>query len=175
MRMRRLASVDAALGFLAARGARRLVADSRDVRPGDAFVAWPGHAVDARRFVAAALDAGAVACLIEAEGAAAYGFDDDAGSGGAEAPAVAALHGLKAAAGEIASGFLGRPSRALAVLAVTGTNGKTSTAWWLAQALGALGRRCGVDRHARHRRAAARRRRAAAPASCRAGSPRPTR
>ena len=143
MQRRQLASVDAALGFLAARGAHALVADSRRVRPGDAFIAWPGHAVDARRFVADALDSGAAACLIEAEGAEAFGFEaiGDADAGDA---AVASMAGLKAAAGEVAAGFLGRPSESLSMLAVTGTNGKTSTAWWLAQALGALGSRCGV-------------------------------
>ena len=140
MQRRQLASVDAALDFLAGRGVRALVADSRRVRPGDAFIAWPGHAVDARRFVADALAAGAAACLIEADGAEAFGFD----AGDDPAAAVASLAGLKAACGEIAAGFMGHPGRRLSVLAVTGTNGKTSTAWWLAQALGALGRRCGV-------------------------------
>ena len=48
-------------------------------------------------------------------------------------------------------------ARALDVLAVTGTNGKTSTAWWLAQALSrAAAGRCARGRHAGHRRAAAR-------------------
>ena len=143
MQRRQLASVDAALGFLAARGARALVADSRRVRAGDAFIAWPGHAVDARRFVADALAAGAAACLIEAEGAEAFGFEAVADAAAGDA-AVGSLTGLKAAAGEVAAGFMGRPSDSLSMLAVTGTNGKTSTAWWLAQALGALGRRCGV-------------------------------
>jgi UDP-N-acetylmuramoyl-L-alanyl-D-glutamate--2,6-diaminopimelate ligase len=36
------------------------------------------------------------------------------------------------------------PSEKLSVVAITGTNGKTSTTWWVAQALGTLGRRCGV-------------------------------
>ena len=46
--------------------------------------------------------------------------------------------------GEIADGFYGRPSERLQVVATTGTNGKTSTAWWTAQAMSQLGRRCGV-------------------------------
>lgn len=57
---------------------------------------------------------------------------------------MAALTDLKRQAGEVADTFLGHPSRALDVVAVTGTNGKTSTTWWVAQALGALGRGCGV-------------------------------
>ena len=130
-----LPSTDAALAWLRRRGAGALAADHRRLQPGDAFMAWPGQAHDARRFVAPALAVGAAACLVEADGVDAFGFDDER---------IAALHGLKAAAGTIASGHLGEPSRRLDVLAVTGTNGKTSTAWWLAQALSSLGRRCGV-------------------------------
>jgi UDP-N-acetylmuramoyl-L-alanyl-D-glutamate--2,6-diaminopimelate ligase len=54
---------------------------------------------------------------------------------------MAALHGLKAATGPIAAQWFGHPSQQLQVLAVTGTNGKTSTAWWLAGALNALSNR----------------------------------
>ncbi len=136
MVLRRLDSVDDALGWLAARGVRALAAAGVKVAPGDAFIAWPGYAVDGRRFVPQALAAGASACLVEAEGAA--GFD------GLDADAVAALPGLKASTGVLASGFMGAPSEALEIVAVTGTNGKTSTAWWVAQALSSLGRRCGV-------------------------------
>jgi UDP-N-acetylmuramyl-tripeptide synthetase len=134
--LQQLDSVDAALAWLHRRGARALTTDSRHIGAGDAFLAWPGYAVDARRFVAQALEAGASACLVEAEGAAAFDLP-----GGA---AVAALHALKARAGAIASGYMGVPSEHLNVIAITGTNGKTSTAWWTAQALGTLGQRCGV-------------------------------
>ncbi len=113
-----------------------LRSDSRAVRPGDAFIAWPGAARDGRQFVHDALAAGAVACLVEAEGSDAFGF---AGDG-----RIAAMAGLKAACGVIASLHHGEPSARLHVIATTGTNGKTSTAWWTAQALSALGRRCGV-------------------------------
>lgn len=113
-----------------------LRSDSRQVRAGDAFLAWPGAATDARRHVPAALLAGAAACLVEADGVAAFGLPDD--------PRLATLTGLKAATGDVAAAFHGRPGDALDVLAVTGTNGKSSTAWWLAQALAALGRRCAV-------------------------------
>ncbi|HEY2559843.1 MAG TPA: bifunctional UDP-N-acetylmuramoyl-L-alanyl-D-glutamate--2,6-diaminopimelate ligase MurE/UDP-N-acetylmuramoyl-tripeptide--D-alanyl-D-alanine ligase MurF [Caldimonas sp.] len=134
--MARLESREAANAWLLLRGARSLASDSRSVAPGDAFVAWPGRASDGRRFVAAALAAGANACLVEAEGVEGFSFEAE--------PRVGALRGLKAAAGEIASLVLGAPSTRLEVVAVTGTNGKTSTAWWIAQALAALGRRCGV-------------------------------
>ena len=133
-----LESVAAAVAWLVGRGARALGADSRRVAPGDAFIAWPGHSVDGRQFVAPALAAGAVACLVEADGVSAL----EAGWA-ADAP-VAAFAGLKAATGAIAGGFMANPSERLDVIAVTGTNGKTSTAWWFAQAMHALGRRCGV-------------------------------
>ena len=42
--------------------------DSRQVRAGDVFIAWPGYAQDGRVHVAAALAVGATACLVEAEG-----------------------------------------------------------------------------------------------------------
>jgi len=134
--MAHLGSRAAAHAWLALRQARALSADSRRVQAGDAFVAWPGHASDGRRFVAAALAAGASACLVEEEGVEQFDFGGDA--------RIGALRGLKAAAGAIASRFLGNPSAELDVVAVTGTNGKTSTAWWIAQALAAIGRRCGV-------------------------------
>jgi UDP-N-acetylmuramoyl-L-alanyl-D-glutamate--2,6-diaminopimelate ligase len=136
MALRQLGSVDAALGWFAQRGVRALTTDSRRVQPGHAFIAWPGYAVDGRQFVASALASGAAACLVEADGAEAFALEDRAD--------VAALSGLKASTGALASGFMGSPSEHLRVIAVTGTNGKTSTAWWVAQALAALGRRCGV-------------------------------
>jgi len=134
--LRQLPSVDAALAWFGERGVRALTTDSRRVQRGDAFIAWPGYATDGRQFVAGALAAGASACLVEADGIEAFAFDDT--------EHVAVLAELKARTGLLASGFMGRPSERLQVLAVTGTNGKTSTSWWLAQALGALGTRCGV-------------------------------
>jgi UDP-N-acetylmuramoyl-L-alanyl-D-glutamate--2,6-diaminopimelate ligase len=135
MTTRLLTSVPTALTWLTQRGVRGLAIDSRAVQPDDAFIAWPGQAHDARQHVRQALEAGARACVVEAEGAAAFGFDDDR---------IAVMQGLKAAAGPLASAFFGSPSDRLAVIAVTGTNGKTSSTWWVAQALSALGRRCGV-------------------------------
>jgi UDP-N-acetylmuramoyl-L-alanyl-D-glutamate--2,6-diaminopimelate ligase len=110
-----------------------LHADSRPVSAGDGFVAWPGAATDGRKHVAAALAQGAAACLVEHEGVDAFGFDR-----GEFSDRIASYPGLKAATGPIASAFYGNPSAALEVLAVTGTNGKTSTAWWLAEALSTL-------------------------------------
>ena len=135
MALQQLGSVPAALSWLVRRGARGLVTDSRRLEPGDAFIAWPGLVHDGRQHVKPALTAGAAACVIEADGAEVMGFDD---------LRIAAMDGLKANAGPLASAFLGAPSERLSVIAITGTNGKTSTAWWTAQALSALGRRCGM-------------------------------
>lgn len=103
--------------------------DSRKLKPGDGFLAWPGAATDARAHVTTALEQGASACLVEAEGVGAHHFVGDQ---------VATYHGLKSASGPIASIFFDSPSRQIDVIAVTGTNGKTSTAWWLSHALSAL-------------------------------------
>ena len=113
----------------------RLRTDSRAVRPGDGFIAWPGQHTDGRRFVPQALAAGAAACLVEADGLQAFGLAGER---------VATLAGLKASAGAVADECYAQPSAVLDVVATTGTNGKTSTAWWTAQALTRLGRRCGI-------------------------------
>lgn len=106
-----------------------LQSDSRKLATGDGFIAWPGAAVDGRQFVADALLRGAGACLVEQDGLAAWDLRDDR---------TASYQGLKHATGAIAAEFFGMPSEDLLVVAVTGTNGKTSTAWWLAQALSSL-------------------------------------
>ncbi len=130
-----LKSPDAAARWLRSWVTGTVTTDSRKVRAGDGFIAWPGAATDGRRFVASALQAGATTCLVERDGLETYAFDD---------ARIASLPGLKAATGAIADAFFEQPSQALEVIATTGTNGKTSTAWWTAQALTLLGRRCAV-------------------------------
>lgn len=116
-----------------------LHSDSRQVRAGDGFLAWPGAHSDGRSYVTNALAQGAAACLVESEGLPGHLLDN---------PAVASYARLKGACGEIAAAYYEQPSQQLDVLAVTGTNGKTSSAWWLAQALTRLpapwGRPCGL-------------------------------
>jgi UDP-N-acetylmuramoyl-L-alanyl-D-glutamate--2,6-diaminopimelate ligase len=131
----RLKSPDAAARWLTEWCTGTLRTDSRQVQPGDAFIAWPGYARDGREFVAAALAAGASTCLVEDGDVERFGFVD---------ARVASLPGLKARTGEIAATFFGKPTDTLDVIAVTGTNGKTSTAWWIAQASAQLAKRCGV-------------------------------
>ena len=124
-----LTSVHDAVAWLRERVTGTLQTDSRQIRPGDGFIAWPGAATDGRAHIGDALARGAVACLVEHEGAEAFEL--------AGLP-VAALHGLKAATGLIAADWFEHPTQALDVLAVTGTNGKTTTSWWLAEALNVL-------------------------------------
>lgn len=127
--MQTLQNLAQALDWLRQHGAQGLCSDTRRLRAGQAFLAWPGAARDARSLVAQALAQGAVAALVQAQGAAQWDWGD--------AP-VAALDDLHRLAAPLADAFYGQPSRALRVLAVTGTNGKTSTAWWLREALSKL-------------------------------------
>ncbi|MBC7726739.1 MAG: UDP-N-acetylmuramoyl-L-alanyl-D-glutamate--2,6-diaminopimelate ligase [Microbacteriaceae bacterium] len=127
--MQQLRTSAEAAAWLRDRVTGTLHSDSRRIQPGDGFVAWPGAATDGRRHVASALSRGAAACLVEQVGVADFGF---------ASPAVASYAHLKSATGPIASAYYDEPSAQLPVLAITGTNGKTSTAWWLAQALSQL-------------------------------------
>lgn len=104
-----------------------LCSDSRAVRAGDTFLAWPGTAHDARHHVASALERGAAQCWVEKNGVEAFDCANDS--------RVMCIDNLQTQAGAMAAEFFHHPSRELSVIAVTGTNGKTSTAWWLAQAL----------------------------------------
>ena len=127
--MQQLHSPDEAAQWLRARVTGALHSDSRRVHPGDGFIAWPGAATDGRQHVPSALSLGAVACLVEQAGVDQFALD---------AAAIASYANLKGATGPIAAAYFGHPTSTLQVLAVTGTNGKTSTAWWLAQALSKL-------------------------------------
>jgi UDP-N-acetylmuramoyl-L-alanyl-D-glutamate--2,6-diaminopimelate ligase len=127
--MQQLHTPEQAAEWLRAQVSGTLRTDHRQLLPGDALLAWPGAKFDPRTLVTEVLDAGASACLVEHEGLASMGLQHDK---------LASYAGLKTDAGRIASAFYGQPSEGMCVMAVTGTNGKTSTAWWLAHALSAL-------------------------------------
>ena len=80
-----------ALAWLRARVTGQLQTDSRQVQPGDGFIAWPGGVTDGRQHVASAIERGAVACLVEQEGIQAFELDGP----------VASYQGLKAATAEM--------------------------------------------------------------------------
>jgi UDP-N-acetylmuramoyl-L-alanyl-D-glutamate--2,6-diaminopimelate ligase len=114
-----------------------LSADSRSVTPGDAFFGYPGERSDGRRFVAQALERGAAALVLESDGR-------EEASGPTTGVPVRRIAGLKRLAGPIADRYHGEPTAAQLVVAVTGTNGKTSCSQWIAQGLHAAGRRAAV-------------------------------
>jgi UDP-N-acetylmuramoyl-L-alanyl-D-glutamate--2,6-diaminopimelate ligase len=97
--------------------------DSRTVAPGDLFVAWPGTSVDGHDFVAGAVEAGAVAIVCERP------MDLDV-------PQLVVRDG-RAAASLAAHWFHDLPGDELTLIAVTGTNGKTTTAFLLRHILAA--------------------------------------
>lgn len=116
-------------------GIRRLVSDSRALRAGDTFVAYPGETRDGREFIAQALAAGAASVLWESAG---FKWKSTWRA------AHLGVRGLRYKVGPIASHVCGRPSSRLWMVGVTGTNGKTSCSQWIAQAFNQLGRRCAV-------------------------------
>ncbi|HSB95384.1 MAG TPA: Mur ligase family protein, partial [Spongiibacteraceae bacterium] len=110
-----------------------LALDSRKVRAGDLFLAYPGESGDGRDYIEPAIAAGAAAVLAEA-GLTSAQF----------AVPVLQMPNLRAAVSQIAGRFYDDPSAALTVIGVTGTNGKTSCTQLLGQALRLAGQSCGV-------------------------------
>ncbi len=139
--MQELHTSDEVAAWLKTRVTGGLQTDSRQVRAGDGFIAWPGGVTDGRAFIAQAIAQGAAACVVEHEGVEKFEWTQNPS---ANTDAVATLAGLKAHSGAVACAYYNQPSHALDVLAITGTNGKTTTAWWLAHALKNLGQRCAV-------------------------------
>ncbi|MBO0828616.1 MAG: UDP-N-acetylmuramoyl-L-alanyl-D-glutamate--2,6-diaminopimelate ligase [Streptosporangiales bacterium] len=109
--------------------------DSRAVRPGDVYAALAGANVHGADFAAQAVAAGAVAILTDPEAA------PRAASAGVPVLAVAEP---RAVLGTAAAWVYGEPSRDLLVLGITGTNGKTTTAFLVEGGLRAAGHRTGL-------------------------------
>lgn len=105
--------------------------DSRDIQIGDVFVACKGHHSDGAQYIQKAVDNGAAAILLEK---------------GLQAPVVNVplleVEHLRAQLGALADEWYGYPSASLSVIAITGTNGKTSCANWVAKALTQQGVPC---------------------------------
>lgn len=111
-----------------------ITADSRQVVPGALFVAYRGVGADGHRFIPAALTAGAVAVVGELPAAALP----------VRPPIYIQTPDGRAALAWLSAAWHDHPSRALALVGVTGTDGKTTTANLIFSILQAAGRRAGV-------------------------------
>ncbi len=128
-----LSPYDHALGGVVIRG-RRLVQDTRELEAGDIFVALGRPGAPALPYIDDALRRGASAVLVDAAALPAHDVP------ARDVPAlVHRVADLAASLGRIAADFTGNPSRALDIVGITGTNGKTSTAHLLTQAWNHLG------------------------------------
>src|SRR5215472_3452660 len=105
--------------------------DSRRVKPGNLFVAMRGESSDGNRFLGQAIRAGAVAVVTDS---------DQKPSGVAWAQV---RHGRRALA-VVSQNFYGRPAGKLAITGITGTNGKSTTAFLIESILSAEGRKCAL-------------------------------
>jgi UDP-N-acetylmuramoyl-L-alanyl-D-glutamate--2,6-diaminopimelate ligase len=107
-----------------------LAYDSRRVERGALFFCVPGEKVDGHEFAGKAVEAGAVALVVERE---------------LEVDVVqAVVPDARAAMAPIAARFFGDPTGDLKVAGITGTNGKTTTAFLLREILESAGVRCGL-------------------------------
>lgn len=121
-------SVAQILSFLTDCGVepRGVADDSRQVLPGDVFLAYPGALADGRGFIADAIKRGAQAVIWQPGG-------DFAWDPAWTVPNLA-LAGLRPLAGPLAHAVYQHPSESLSLIAITGTNGKTTVSQCLAQA-----------------------------------------
>lgn len=119
-----------------------LTVDSRQVQPGWIFAACAGVSHHGLDFLADALEAGAGAVLWEPAGTL-NPAEAEARSRAAGVPLIAVPE-LSRKLGLIAARLYREPSQDLAVIGVTGTDGKTSVTQFLAQALGSEGQLCGL-------------------------------
>ena len=124
-------------GIIDSRVVTGVTLDSRAVRPGDLYAALPGANVHGARFVDAAAGLGAVAVLTDPAGAALF-------TQGEITVPVLVVPEPRAVLGVVAAMIYGHPSEAMTMLGITGTNGKTTTAYLLDSALRALGRVTGL-------------------------------
>lgn len=112
---------------------RELQIDSRKVEEGDAFVAIRGAAVDGHQFIQKAIELGAKAI-----------FCEELPNNIAEEVTYIQVTDSSEALGSLASNYYGKPSEKIKIVAVTGTNGKTTTATLLYSLFRKLGYKVGL-------------------------------
>jgi len=108
-----------------------LAYDSRDVRPGFLFFAFPGLHADGHDYIGKAVQAGAAAVVCERQVERAAGV------------AYLYVKDARATMSPISAAFYGHPSRRLRVLGVTGTEGKSTVVWLSYRLLDLVGRKAG--------------------------------
>lgn len=111
----------------------RFVMDSRAIQPGDIFVAYPSVSSDSHSYIATAIEKGAVGAIVHSE----QGLDYCQGIAGLW------VDDTMRDAARLCNVVYGNPSSKMRVIGITGTNGKTTTAWILRDMLEALGVRAG--------------------------------
>ena len=107
--------------------------DSRSVKPGSAFFAYSGGHVDGHAFIQTAVDSGALA-IVHAQELTEY----------RDGVAYLRVRDPRGALSPVSSAFYGDPSLGLTCVGVTGTDGKSSTSYYIGQLLTALGHRTGL-------------------------------
>ncbi len=117
---------------------RGLSVNSQSIQPGEVFIALKGHQNDGRKYINDALANGACAVLCEAKDLDPFSYQKRA-----DVPVVA-IENLQEIVPLLAKRFYGGHN-ALHVIGVTGTNGKTTTCYLLAQALSRLGQPCAIS------------------------------
>jgi UDP-N-acetylmuramoyl-L-alanyl-D-glutamate--2,6-diaminopimelate ligase len=126
------AEIHSSFNGSSSREIRSLVYDSRQVQPGDLFVAVRGYRVDGHRYLAEAVSRGAIAAVVE-----------DAESTASGIPLIL-VSDSRRALGLMANRFYGNPSRQLTMIGVTGTNGKTTTSYLIKEIFKASGQGMGL-------------------------------
>lgn len=130
-----LVTLSVVFDFLRQHQLKAMRLDSRQVQPGDLFIAMPGLTTDGRQHISQAIANGSAAIIAEADGMPSYQ--------GVAAPLLLVTN-LKSKLADMATYFYNNPSHNLKVIGITGTNGKTSTSHYIAQLFSAVSMRCGI-------------------------------